>query len=221
VATTPNGGHAISASWDGSIRVWDLATGQALHVLTGHGGRVTGVAVRPDGDRAVSGSEDGALRIWDLATGQALYDEAKETRYEEPVSAVAMTPNGGHAISASWDGSIRVWDLATGQALHVFTRHAGPVNAIAVTPDGCRAVSASDDKTVRVWDLKRGETLAIASLDRGATCIGLAPDGITIVVGDDAGTVYCLTFANRKEHRHHPDGSKKSAEWGIGSGPVG
>jgi WD40 repeat protein len=206
VAVTPDGGRAVSASWDGSLRVWDLAAGQALRTLAGHDGRVTGVAVTPDGRRAVSASDDGTLRVWDLATGQALprssqrvtgSDEPGQTRYEEPVSAVAVTPDGRRAVSASWDGSLRVWDLAAGQALGTLTGHAGPVNAVAVTPDGGRAVSASDDNTVRVWDLKTIQLQVIAPLDRRATCIGLAPDGITTVVGDDAGTIYCLTFANR------------------------
>jgi WD40 repeat protein len=204
VAVTPDGGRAVSASDDGTLRAWDLATGRAQHVLTGHVGRVNAVAVTPDGGRAVSASDDGTLRVWDLDAGQALHvltghgdTETEEMRYEEPVSAVVVTPDGGRAVSASWGGTLRVWDLATGRALRTLTGHAGLVSAVAATQDGRRAVSASADNTIRVWDLKR-EVLAIASLDRRATCLSLAPDGITIVVGDEAGSIYCLIFADRK-----------------------
>ena len=67
---TPDGRTAVSGSDDDTVRVWDLATGQA-RTLEGHGGEVNAVAVTADGRTAVSGSDDSTVRVWDLATGQA------------------------------------------------------------------------------------------------------------------------------------------------------
>jgi WD40 repeat protein len=127
------------------------------------------------------------------------YDETEAKHgYGEPVSAVAVTPDGGRAVSASWDGTVRVWDLATGRTLRALHEHTNLVRAVAVTPDGYRAVSASEDGTLRIWDLEKGDALAMASLDGKATCLILTAVGTALVVGDDAGSIYCLQFADRK-----------------------
>ena len=62
-------GRALSASDDGTLRLWDLATGES-RVLEGHTGTVSALAVLPDG-RALSGSSDGTLRLWDLESGES------------------------------------------------------------------------------------------------------------------------------------------------------
>jgi len=58
VAVTPDGRCAVSASDDGTLKVWDIETGACLRTLVGHTGAVTSVAVTPEGRRAVSGSWD-------------------------------------------------------------------------------------------------------------------------------------------------------------------
>ena len=110
------GGHrrrrpAVSGGEDGTVRVWDLVTGQQQAALTGHTDWVRAVAVTADGARAVSGGDDGTVRVWDLATGQP---QAVLTGHGQPVRAVAVTPDGARAVSGGADGSVRVWDLATG-----------------------------------------------------------------------------------------------------------
>ena len=69
VAVTPDGCTVVSGSADRTVRVWDLATGNA-RTLNGHTDSVRAVAVTPDGRTAVSGSDDRTVRVWDLATGQ-------------------------------------------------------------------------------------------------------------------------------------------------------
>jgi WD40 repeat protein len=60
----PDGRRVVSSSWDYSLRVWDLGSGQALRTLQGHTDWVTGVALTRDGRRIVSGSRDNTLRAW-------------------------------------------------------------------------------------------------------------------------------------------------------------
>jgi hypothetical protein len=66
VVITPDGRRAISGSFDATVRVWDLETGQCLATLEGHTDVVRGVAVTPDGRRVISGSDDKTVRVWDL-----------------------------------------------------------------------------------------------------------------------------------------------------------
>jgi WD40 repeat protein len=72
IAVTPDGRCTISASYDNTLRVWELETGQSMCILQGHSGGVIAVAITPDGGRAISASDDKSLRVWELETGQEL-----------------------------------------------------------------------------------------------------------------------------------------------------
>ena len=72
LAFSPDGKTVASASYDGTVRLWDTATGAALQALEGHTSRVTAVAFSPDGKMVASASYDETVRLWDAATGAAL-----------------------------------------------------------------------------------------------------------------------------------------------------
>jgi WD40 repeat protein/serine/threonine protein kinase len=179
VSITPNGQHAISASHDRTLRVWDLEKGNRPGKLEGHTGWVHAVAVTPDGRRAISGSGDHTLRVWDLESRQSLQTLQGHTDW---VSAVAVTPDGRCAVSGSGDRTLRVWDLKSGQTLRTLEGHRLLVIAVAITPDGRRVVSASWDHTLRVWDLESGQTLRTLEghTDR-VLAVAITPDGVRAV----------------------------------------
>jgi WD40 repeat protein len=155
------------------------------------------VAVTPDGRRAISASDDKTLKVWDLSSGdQTKFGLAERTLagHSGVVMAVAVTPDGRRAISASADKTLKVWDLSSGEAERTLAGHSGLVRAVAVTPDGRRAISASADRTLKVWDLSTGKELASIVLDGSLYCLAVATDGLTIVTGDGAGSVYCLRY---------------------------
>ena len=135
VAVTSDGTTAVSGGIDGTVRVWDLATGDQRAEFVGHGRWVLSVAVTADGTIAVSGGRhDGMVRVWDLATGR---QRAELTGHADGVRSVAVTPDGTTAVSGSYDGTVRVWDLATGSPPRaMLTGYDGRVSSVAVTPDG-------------------------------------------------------------------------------------
>jgi WD40 repeat protein len=69
VTVTPDGRRAVSASWDKTLRVWDLATGSCEHVLRDRTGVVSWVGTTIDGRHAISCGWDKALRLWDIDAG--------------------------------------------------------------------------------------------------------------------------------------------------------
>jgi WD40 repeat protein len=148
VAVTPDGGRAISASDDQTLRVWDLDRGMTVCILQGHLDQVNAVAVTSDGRRAVSATDDQTLRVWDLDTGQTVGTLQAHT---SGGSAVAVTPDGRRAISASSDQTLRVWDLDTGKTVATFTGDGG-IWCCAVAPDGLTIVAG--ESTGRVHFLR-------------------------------------------------------------------
>jgi WD40 repeat protein len=193
---TPDGRRVVSASWDHTLKVWDLASGRAEATLEGHAGRVTACAVTPHGRQVVSASWDHTLKVWDLASGRA---EATLEGHASSVTACAVTPDGQWVVSASWDHTLKVWNLASGRAEATLEGHDRPVTACAVTPDGRRVVSASDDGTLKVWDLASGRAEAtLNNYARSVTACAVTPDGRRVVSASKDRTLKVWDLASRR-----------------------
>jgi WD40 repeat protein len=108
VAFSPDGRRLASAGFDGSIRLWDVRTGQELRALTGHTACVNSVAFSPDGRRLASASEDTTVKIWDAATGQEVLTLRGHTG---EVWRVAFAPDGRRLASAGFSGTVMLWEL--------------------------------------------------------------------------------------------------------------
>jgi WD40 repeat protein len=81
----------VTASWDGTARVWDAATGASLAELKGHTNWVRSAAFSPDGRRIVTASWDGTARVWDASTGEQL---AELEGHGDNLSDVAFSTDG-------------------------------------------------------------------------------------------------------------------------------
>jgi TIR domain-containing protein/WD40 domain-containing protein len=100
-AVTPDGRRVVSASVDGTLKVWDLASGRAEATLEGHARGVTGCAVTPDGRWVVSASWDQTLKVWDLHAGACLLTHRANAGYVA-IAATATAIIAGDAAGAVW-----------------------------------------------------------------------------------------------------------------------
>jgi WD40 repeat protein len=158
--------RAVSASWDSSIRVWDLHSGECLQVMGSDACPVGSLAaVGPD--RVAAGAADGSLRLWELASGKCL---ATFRGHRDRINSILAVP-GGRIVSASDDGSIRLWG-EDGKGLGVLTGHGGPVLHLSWIA-GALSASCRSGK-ILMWDLESGKTRDILSGHSGAVA-GTAP----------------------------------------------
>ncbi|MEH2316851.1 MAG: ribosome assembly protein 4, partial [Nostoc sp.] len=145
-----------SASYDKTIKIWDVSSGQLLKTLTGHSSEVYSVAYSPNGQQLASASYDKTIKIWDVSSGQLL---KTLTGHSSEVYSVAYSPNGQQLASASYDKTIKIWDVSSGQLLKTLTGHSSTVFSVAYSPNGQQLASASADKTIKIWDVSSGQLL--------------------------------------------------------------
>jgi WD40 repeat protein len=108
---------ALSASVDGTLRLWEVATGKRLRTFSGHTGAVLGCAFSPDGRMALSATDGGTLQLWEVASGASLRTFSGHTISGHIITvwSCALSPDGRFALSASIDQTLRLWDVASGE----------------------------------------------------------------------------------------------------------
>ena len=142
---SPDGQRIVTASADGTARVWDLVGNQLL-VLSKHESGFGSAAFNPDGEKIVTASYDGKAWVWDLEGNEL-------ANLHTPVPGfwiATFSPDGKQILTASYDGTARVWDLA-GNQLFVLRGHEDRVWSATYSPDGEKIVTASTDGTARLW----------------------------------------------------------------------
>ena len=106
-AFSPDGARVVTASWDGTARIWDAETGAVVRTLEGHTNFVLCCAFSPDGARVVTASDDRTACIWDTETSAVL--RTLEGHGGE-VYCCAFSPDGSRVVTASDDRTARIWD---------------------------------------------------------------------------------------------------------------
>lgn len=200
IAISPDGSCLASASFDNTIKVWDLRTGAELRTLTGHD-MVFSVTYTPDGTCIASASADRSLKLWNARTGAEIRTIEGQSRNPKNVSlCVAFSPDSTQ-LALGDDNNIKLRDVRTGTELHTLEGHTHFVNRVAFSPDGSRLVSASEDKTLKLWDVRTGAELCTLSEHRGIQSVAFSPDGTCIASGIGDGTVKLWDTRTRAELR--------------------
>ncbi|KAG8913200.1 SCF ubiquitin ligase complex subunit cdc4 [Tulasnella sp. 417] len=147
-ALAVHGRTIVSGSYDTTVRVWDLVTGDCKYVLTGHTQKVYSVVIDHLRKQTCSGSMDGTVRIWSLKDGAQLHVLSGHTSLVGLLSLSATT-----LVSAAADSTLRIWDPMSGKLLHTLTGHTGAITCFQ--HDENKVLSGSDG-TLKMWDTRDG-----------------------------------------------------------------
>jgi WD40 repeat protein len=137
-------GRLASASWDHTIRIWDIASQLCVGTLRGHVDSVISLAVLSNGQLA-SGSTDNSIRIWNTATLECV-----GTLQGLPFSVHALAAMSGGVLASSCGPLIAIWDVSTQERVSALEGHTSLVLCLAILPTG-QIVSGSYDSEIRIW----------------------------------------------------------------------
>ncbi len=162
-----NSSKVITSSWDGTLRTWDVRSGQQLSVLQDDMGQIGQVVGSPDGRFWASSSYDGFVRVWDADK------ETVVARLNAGRCYLAFRPDGAMLATASFrDHRVRLWNTTTGEPITQLSRLSDDPPRIAFSADGKR-LAYSSERDVIVWDPV--ENIQIASLEGHSSVVnGLA-----------------------------------------------
>jgi Tol biopolymer transport system component len=183
VAYAPDGKTLAAGAWDGSIRLWDPATGKQLRQWTGHDGWVRAVAFSPDGKKLASGGKDQVIRLWHTATGKLL---RRLPPCRSRVTDLAFSQDG-RTVFSTLEGGVRLWDVAAGRPRRGLSG-LGEMVAAAPAPDGrtlATATATATGQSISLWDIASGnQRRRLLDLPRGwVRSLAFSPDGQTLAAG--------------------------------------
>lgn len=142
-----------TGSYDATIKIWDIETGEELRTLQGHTSGIR--ALQFDDTKLISGSLDRTLKVWNWRTGECISTYQGHTE-----GVIALHFDSNILASGSVDKTVKIWNFED-KSTFSLKGHKDWVNAVKVDSASRTVFSASDDCTVRLWDLDTKECIKV------------------------------------------------------------
>jgi len=113
VAITKDGKRLISASFDKTIKVWNLEKRKEVFTLTGHGDSVNSIVAIPNSNLVISASSDNTLKLWDLSQKEVIANFTGESG----INCCAVAPDGLTIAAGEVSGKVHFLRLENSSGL--------------------------------------------------------------------------------------------------------
>ncbi len=233
---SPNGRLLATASYDRTVRLWDVSDRTRPKPLgkplTGHTSWVSSAVFSPDGRTLASAGDDGTVRLWDVRNpGHPRPIGAPLTHHDGTIYLLAFSPDGRTLATATEDRVVRLWDMSRPgrpKPLGALTGHTAAVRSVAFSPDGRTLAAGGDNGTIRLWNMadphhpRRVETVLTGHKDL-VHSVAFSPDGRTLASGSADNSVRLWNV--RDPRRPEPLGSPLTGHtgpiWSVSFSPDG
>ncbi len=215
LAFDPSGRWLATADGDGTITLWDAASGLPVRSWSAEA-HVLAMAAGPDNRLAVGG-DDGCARIWDVEWATL---RGQFRGHVGGVQAVALDHSGIRLAAGDADGVVRLWDPGSREPVTVERLAHCAVTALAFDPSGGQLAAGGEDSKVRVWDVRspnKAILLAEPPYDEEATAIAFDAAGGQLAIGGADGQVRVWDLGSpghrwQSAHQDH-DGDVLALAW--------
>jgi guanine nucleotide-binding protein subunit beta-2-like 1 protein len=197
ICLTGDSRFAFSASWDGSVRLWNVEQGNTVSQLIGHQKDVLSVALSADDRQIITGSLDNQIKIWN--TRSECKHTVDKNQHTDAVSCVKFYHAAKPAIcvTASWDKTIKVWDNLYMTLMYTFTGHKAQITALDMVHGSSYLASGSRDGHIMVWDLVKGVHLLKLDCESPVNCVLFSQKLYWLIIGTEQG-IRVLDIPNKR-----------------------
>jgi WD40 repeat protein len=200
-AFSPDGARLLTAGADGTVKLWEIETGQEIGAFkfedTRYGIRgVASAAFSPGGKQvaAVTEGPESMARVWDIETGNKLFETSRHVEMDANF-ALVYSPDGNRLAISGLNITVTIYDVRSGKATNSITGYKSAAMGINFSPDGTLLATTHADGTVEVWNSLNGQELLALSGNSGpVSSVVFSPDGQYLITSGFDGTarVYVL-----------------------------
>ena len=145
--------HLITSSYDATIKIWNIESGQCIRTLTGHTRGIRSLVF--DNQKLISAGLDSTIKVWNYHNGQCI---STYRGHDDAVVSVDFLDKT--IVSGSADNTVKVWHVDS-RTCYTLRGHSDWVNSVKIHAPSNVAFSASDDTSVRMWDLESHKCIRV------------------------------------------------------------
>ncbi|KAI8721622.1 NACHT domain-containing protein [Fusarium sp. LHS14.1] len=210
---SPDGAILGSIHEDKTVKIWEIATGNCLHILSGFASEVKAMSFSPDMRLVASGSADKMVHICSISSGSNL-PLSDESRH--PIQAMMLSPDGSVIASFSASRELALWRTDTGACMHRLEcphRLEYLEGASSKPPFAFLSrllFCAWTRSTLYIYRVDTGQRVSEVDKHHGSE-VAFSPDGSRIAFGPSEDTIYTM-MPDSGEYGHQLTGGRRLSD---------